>query len=191
MNKLTIIKNFIICLMMTLSFTLLIVYMKLTIAEFLILGFIFLFTVLLSYFFVTLPSRLWYKRLIIEKFRDKYLNLSFDAYDSELNRHIITANAKSIDYYITDSQDPIFKAIIDDKINFFFKADLFSKSISLCDRFGNIYKYNDIQISRNTEKIRFLYQDIEEFRKRIPDFSKVEKSNKWTIDPDSFEARVI
>lgn len=191
MDKLSIVKNFIICLLMTMSFSLLIIYMKLSIVEFLILGSMLILTVLLSYFYVTLPSRLWYKRLIIEKFNDKIINLSFNAYDSDLKKHIISTNAKSIDYYITDSQDPIFKAIIDDKINFFFKADLFSKSISLCDRFGNIYKYNDIQISHNTEKLRFLYQDIEEFRKRIPDFSKVEKSNKWTIDPDSFEAKVI
>lgn len=146
--------------------------------------------IFLSFFLFNLPNKIWYKKLIIKKYLHKVLNISFRAYNKELERYDIDVKAKVNDYKITSDQKIIFRAIFDNGTYFHFTIGLFTKTINLSDRYGRVYSVEDMALTADREEFIKRFEDIQKFKNRLSDLVDASIScNNWTIDPDSFNIK--
>lgn len=146
--------------------------------------------IFLSFFLFNLPNKIWYKKLIIKKYLHKVLNISFRAYNKELERYDIDVKAKVNDYKITSDQKIIFRAIFDNGTYFHFTIGLFTKTINLSDRYGKVYSVEDMTLTADREEFIKRFEDIRKFKNRLSDLVDASIScNNWTIDPDSFNIK--
>lgn len=146
--------------------------------------------IFLSFFLFNLPNKIWYKKLIIKKYLHKVLNISFRAYNKELERYDIDVKAKVNDYKITSDQKIIFRAIFDNGTYFHFTIGLFTKTINLSDRYGKVYSVEDMALTADREEFIKRFEDIQKFKNRLSDLVDASIScNNWTIDPDSFNIK--
>ena len=146
--------------------------------------------IFLSFFLFNLPNKIWYKKLIIKKYLHKVLNISFRAYNKELERYDIDVKAKVNDYKITSDQKIIFRAIFDNGTYFHFTIGLFTKTINLSDRYGKVYSVEDMALTADREEFIKRFEDIQKFKNHLSDLVDDSIScNNWTIDPDSFNIK--
>lgn len=146
--------------------------------------------IFLSFFLFNLPNKIWYKKLIIKKYLHKVLNISFRAYNKELERYDIDVKAKVNDYKITSDQKIIFRAIFDNGTYFHFTIGLFTKTINLSDRYGKVYSVEDMALTADREEFIKRFEDIQKFKNHLSDLVDASIScNNWTIDPDSFNIK--
>lgn len=146
--------------------------------------------IFLSFFLFNLPNKIWYKKLIIKKYLHKVLNISFRAYNKELERYDIDVKAKVNDYKITSDQKIIFRAIFDNGTYFHFTIGLFTKTINLSDRYGKVYSVEDMALTADKEEFIKRFEDIQKFKNHLSDLVDASIScNNWTIDPDSFNIK--
>lgn len=146
--------------------------------------------IFLSFFLFNLPNKIWYKKLIIKKYLHKVLNISFRAYNKELERYDIDVKAKVDDYKITSDQKIIFRAIFDNGTYFHFTIGLFTKTINLSDRYGKVYSVEDMALTADREEFIKRFEDIQKFKNHLSDLVGASIScNNWTIDPDSFNIK--
>lgn len=146
--------------------------------------------ILLSFFLFNLPNRIWYKKLIIKKYLYKVLDISFRAYNKELESYDIDVKAKVDDYKMTSDQKIVFRAIFDNGTYFHFTIGLFAKTIHLSDRYGKVYSVEDMVLTADREEFIKRFEDIQKFKNHLSDLVDASIScNNWTIDPDSFNIK--
>lgn len=156
------------------------------IKQFALLIFTIIFNLALAIVLFSLPNNIWYKKMILNRFKNKTINLTFIVYDEKLNKYKVNKEFKIIDYFVTDNQNLVFKANSNNTYIHFI-GGLISKCIKLSDRFGKSYKYDKFQISSDDKKFKLLYREIEQLKIEIPNLLNIsENSKKWTIDPNSF-----
>lgn len=143
----------------------------------------------------SISSLIWYKKMLINKYDNKNLLIKFSAFDHSLKKFNIKMKGHVDDYFVTDNRDLVFKASLENGKSIFFITSLFGNSINLSDRFGNNYDYDKIQISPNGSEFKYLYEEIESLRLSIPEFINLnnieDKVDKWTIDPESFQIKIL
>lgn len=146
--------------------------------------------IILSFYLFNIPNKVWYKKLIIKKYINKVLNISFKAYNKDLKSYNIDVRAKVDDYKITSDQKIVFKAIFDNGTYFHFTIGLFTKMIHLSDRYGKVYSVEDMVLTSDREEFIKRFEDIQRFKNHLSDLVDSSIScNNWTIDPDSFNIK--
>lgn len=144
---------------------------------------------LLSYF----TKSIWYKKKILNKFKDKEVFIKFSVFDTDLKRHKIKFKTFLTNYKFTEAKELIFKVDVTDNASLYFRCGLFCPRACLADRFGNCFNFYNLQLSSEVTKVKsvkYLVEDINRVQDELASKFKLPADKSYMLDVSSIRIRL-